>query len=118
MENKFDREDESGMEGFMGRIRETLINWLHERITSLRGTYVFAYLVDMSQLLRSGRLVLHLVRRINQCFLSMSKIAVVRHPRVFLSRIQNFSQLETGFPIRIVSGMTGALNTDLLRVSA
>ena len=68
MENKFDREDESGMERFMGRI-------------------------------------------------SMSKIAVVRHPRVFLSGIQNFSQLETGFPIRIVSGMTEALNTDLLRVS-
>jgi hypothetical protein len=42
-------------------IMETLINWLHERITSLRGTRAFAYLVDMSQLLRSGRLVLHLV---------------------------------------------------------
>ncbi|SEF64440.1 hypothetical protein [Nitrosomonas ureae] len=47
-----------------------LINWLHERITSLRGTHAFAYLVDMSQLLRSGRLALHLVRRINQRFLS------------------------------------------------
>ena len=68
MENKFDREDEPGMERFMGRA-------------------------------------------------SMSKIAVVRHPRVFLSGIRNFSQLEIGFPIRIVSGMTGALNTDLLRVS-
>lgn len=69
MENKFDREDESGMEGCMGRM-------------------------------------------------SMRKIAIVRHPRVFLSGIRNFSELETGFPIRIFSGMTGALNTDLLRVSA
>jgi len=50
-------------------LRETLINWLHERITSLRGTRAFAYLVDMSQLLRSGHLVLHPVRRINQRFL-------------------------------------------------
>ncbi|WP_103966694.1 hypothetical protein [Nitrosomonas ureae] len=49
-----------------------MINWLHERITSLRGTHAFAYLVDMSQLLRSGRLVLHLVRRINQRFLNFS----------------------------------------------
>jgi hypothetical protein len=51
-------------------IRETLINWLYERITSLRGTRSLAYLVDMSRLLHSVRLVLHLVRRINQRFLS------------------------------------------------
>ena len=47
---------------------ETLINWLHERITSLRGTCFLIYLVDMSRLLCSVRLVLHLVRRINQRF--------------------------------------------------
>jgi hypothetical protein len=52
----------------MRNTSKTLINWLHERITSLRGTHAFAYLIDMSQLLRSGRLVLHLVRRINQRF--------------------------------------------------
>jgi hypothetical protein len=51
--------------------KETLINWLHERITSLYGTHAFAYLFDMSQLLRSGRLVLHPVRRINQRFPKM-----------------------------------------------
>lgn len=50
--------------------------------------------------------------------IGMSKIAVVRHPQVFLSGIGNVNQLETGFPIQIVSGMTEALNTDLLRVSA
>ena len=50
--------------------KEMLINWLHERITSLRGTHAFAYLIDRSQLLRSGRLVLHPVRRINQRFLN------------------------------------------------
>ena len=42
--------------------KETLINWLHERITSLHGTRILAYLVDMSRLLRSVRLVLHLIR--------------------------------------------------------
>jgi hypothetical protein len=41
--------------------KEALINWLHERITSLRGTHAFTHLVDMSQLLRSGRLALYLV---------------------------------------------------------
>jgi hypothetical protein len=56
------------------RTKETLINWLHERITSLRGTHAFTYLVDRSQLLRSGRLVLHLVRRINQRFPKIFKI--------------------------------------------
>ena len=36
---------------------------------SLRcGIRTFAYLADMFQLLHSGRLVLDLVRRINQCF--------------------------------------------------
>ena len=45
---------------------ETLINWLHERITLLRGTRSLAYLIDMSRLLCSVRLVLHLVRRINR----------------------------------------------------
>ena len=48
---------------------ETLINWLYERITSLRGTRILAYLIDMSWLLCSVRLVLHLVHRINQRFL-------------------------------------------------
>ena len=51
------------------RAKICLAYWLHERITSLRGTHAFAYRVDMSQLLRSGRLVLHLVCRINQRFL-------------------------------------------------
>ena len=55
--------------GFRRSIMETLINWLYERITSLRGTRSLAYLVDMSRLLRSVRLVLHFVRRINQHFL-------------------------------------------------
>ncbi|MDE2389358.1 MAG: hypothetical protein KGN35_09820, partial [Betaproteobacteria bacterium] len=27
--------------------KETLINWLHERIASLRGIHPFAYFVDM-----------------------------------------------------------------------
>jgi hypothetical protein len=35
----------------------------------MRGTRFLAYLVDMSRLLRSVRLVLHLVRRIIQRFL-------------------------------------------------
>ena len=48
--------------------KEALINWLLERISSLRGTRSLAYLVDMSWLLRSVRLALHLVRRINQRF--------------------------------------------------
>ncbi len=48
--------------------KETLIYWLHERITSLRGTRHPSYLVDMSMFLRSERLVLHLVRRISQRF--------------------------------------------------
>jgi len=56
--------------------REALIDWLHERITSLHGTCAFAYLVDMSQLPRSGRLVLYLVRRINQRFPSNARIPV------------------------------------------
>ncbi len=52
---------------------ETLINWLYERIASLRGTRSLAYLVDMSRLLRSVRLVLHLVRRMNQRPLSSNR---------------------------------------------
>ena len=47
-------------------VKETLINRLHERVASLRGTHILAYLVDMSRLLRS---VCLLVGRINQCFL-------------------------------------------------
>jgi hypothetical protein len=38
--------------------RETLINRLHERIASLCGTCILAYLVDISRLLRSVRLSL------------------------------------------------------------
>ena len=54
-------------------IKATLINWLHERITSLRGTRILAYLVDMSRLLRSVHLVRHLVRRINlRCLNSLT----------------------------------------------
>jgi hypothetical protein len=52
----------------MKRAKEMLINWLYEQITSLHGTRSLAYLVDMLRLLRSVRLVLHLVRRINQHF--------------------------------------------------
>ena len=52
------------------RFKETLINWLYERIASMRGTCCFAYHVDMSRLLRSVRPVPHLVRRFNQRFLS------------------------------------------------
>jgi len=51
-------------------LKETLINWLHERIASLRGTRALFYLADMSRLLRSMHLSLHLVRRINQRFLN------------------------------------------------
>ena len=53
-----------------GEFRETLINCLHERIASLHGTRFLAYRIDMSRLLRSVRLALHHVRRINQHFLS------------------------------------------------
>jgi hypothetical protein len=53
---------------YLHKIREVLINWLRERITSLRGTRSLAYLVDMSRLLCAVRLVLHLVRRISQRF--------------------------------------------------
>ena len=49
-------------------IKEALINWLHERIASLRGTHSLAYQIDMSRLLRSVRLALHHVRWINQRF--------------------------------------------------
>ena len=58
-------------------IRATLVNWLYERIASMRGTRSLSYLVDMSRLLRSVRLVLHLVRRINQRFLSLSHHRIV-----------------------------------------
>ena len=47
--------------GLNRNIKETLINWRYERITSLRGTRSLAYRVDMSRLLHSVRLVLHLV---------------------------------------------------------
>jgi hypothetical protein len=56
---------------FFNKLREALINWLYERITSLRGTRYLAYLIDIYLLLRSTRLVLHLVRRINQRFLGV-----------------------------------------------
>ncbi len=56
---------------FFNKLRETLINGLYERITSLRGTRSLAYLIDMYRLLRSVRLVLHFVRRINQRFLGV-----------------------------------------------
>ena len=49
-------------------VKEMLINWRYDRITSLRGTRSLAYLIDMSRLLCSVRLVLHLVCRINQRF--------------------------------------------------
>jgi hypothetical protein len=62
MENKIDRKDESGVEGFVGGIG---LN----RITNFPQP--------------------------------------ARHPRTFLSGIQNLGWLEAGFPIRTVSGMTG-----------
>ena len=58
-------------------IREMLIDWLYERIASTRGTRSLAYLVDMYRLLRSVYLVLHLVRRMNQRFLSLSHHRIV-----------------------------------------
>jgi hypothetical protein len=51
---------------YVRSLKETLINWLYERITLLCGTRAFAYPVDMPQLLRSGHLVLHLVSLSNQ----------------------------------------------------
>ena len=56
---------------FFNKLRETLINWLYERITSLRGTRYLAYLIDIYLFLRSTRLMFHLVRRINQRFLEV-----------------------------------------------
>ena len=50
----------------MRLFKETLIYWLYERVASMRGTRSLVYRIDMSRLLRSVRLVLHLVRRINQ----------------------------------------------------
>ena len=43
-------------------LRKVLSNCLHERMALLRGTHCPAYQIDMSQLLRSVRLALHLVR--------------------------------------------------------
>ncbi len=63
-------------------IRETLINWLYERIASMRGTRFLAYLADMSRLLHSVRLVLHLVRRINQRFPKVYSINRLRHDKL------------------------------------
>ena len=51
---------------FQSFVRETLTTSLHERIASLHGTRFLAYWVNRSRLLRSMRLVIHLVRRINQ----------------------------------------------------
>ena len=52
-------------------LKETPIYWQYERITSLRGSRSLAYLVDKSRLLCSVRLVLHLVRLINQRLLNL-----------------------------------------------
>jgi hypothetical protein len=41
-----------------------------------------------------------------------------RHPRMFVSGIQNFGLLKAGFPIRTVSGMTTSANEELLEASA
>ena len=50
-------------------IRETLINCLQERIAALGGARKLTYLLDISRILRSVRLALHLSRLINQSFL-------------------------------------------------
>ena len=51
------------------QIREALNKWLRERIAALRGACPLAYLFDMSRVLRSVRLALHLARSLVQGFL-------------------------------------------------
>ena len=55
---------------------ETLINCLCGRIAALRGTRNLDYTVDMSRLLRSGRLALHPAQTINQGFLRACRVLV------------------------------------------
>ncbi len=47
-----------------------MTKWLRERIASLRGARNLVYPLDMSRLLRAGRLALHLARSLVQGFLS------------------------------------------------
>lgn len=85
-------------------IKETLINWRYERITSLHGTRSLAYPIDMSRLLCSVRLVLHLVCRINQRFLKDRSITVFlsfsvrfRFQHIQVECAQVFTKKETGY---------------------
>ena len=77
----------------------------------MRGTHTLTYLVDMSRLLRSVRLSLRLLRRINQRFLKSKAIIEYREKSGAFTSVDDLAKV-SGIGLRTIKQLRDAATVE------